>query len=99
MSARVRPVTVAEAAKKGHLDGLRAMRDKLAVDMDAAEPAVVAQISGRLQAVMDRIAELERLAPAEVSKVDELAAKRRKAGGAASDSVSSSGRRRNVRRS
>jgi hypothetical protein len=92
-------MTIAAAAKQGHLDGLQAMRDKLAVDMDAAEPAVVAQISGRLQAVMDRIAELEAAAPVEVSKVDELASKRRTPGAPAADTVSSSGRRRNVRRS
>ena len=90
-------VKIAAAAAKGHLDGLRAMRGKLAADMDRAGPSVVAQIAGRLQAVLDRIAELEAAAPPEVSKVDELAS-RRESGVAASDSRSSSGRRRNVRR-
>lgn len=51
--------TIAEAAATGsELDTLRAMRDKLAVDMDDAPPAVVAQISGRLEAVLKRITEL-----------------------------------------
>jgi hypothetical protein len=91
--------TIASAAAKGHVEGLRAMRDKLAADMDQAGPGVVAQIAGRLQAVLDRIAELEGSAVPEVSKVDELAGKRRQAGVAASDSRTSSGRPRNVRRS
>jgi hypothetical protein len=86
-------LSVSEAAKLGHREALVAMRDKLAADMDLAEPAVVAQISGRLQAVLDRIAELDSAAPPEVSEVDELLARR-----AASGSQSSSGRRRNVRR-
>ena len=89
-------MTVSDAVTVSHLDGLRAMRDKLAADMDAAEPSVVAQISGRLQAVLDRIADLERAAPPEVSKVDELAAKRK--AGVSADPRTSSGRRRNVRR-
>lgn len=94
--ARTSPdrLTIVDAAKQSHLDGLRAMRDKLAADMDLADPAVVAQIAGRLQAVMDRIAELESAAPPEVSKVADIAARRRTTTG----EVSSSGRRRNVRR-
>jgi hypothetical protein len=91
--------SIAKAAAKGHLDGLRAMRDKLAADMDRAEASFVAQIAGRLQAVLDRIAQLEGSAIPEVSKVDELANRRREAGAAAADSRTSSGRPRNVRRS
>jgi hypothetical protein len=68
--------SIAAAAAKGHLDALRAMRDKLAADMDAAEPAVVAQIAGRLQAVLDRIAELEGQQPSKESPLDELLARR-----------------------
>ena len=96
--AAKRILPVAEAAKRSHLDGLRAMRDKLAADMDLAEPAVVAQIAGRLQAVMDRIAELEAAPPPEVSRVDELAG-RRAGRSATPDARTSSGRKRAVRRS
>ena len=46
------------AATNDELATLRAMRDKLAADMDEAPPAVVAQISGRLEAVLKRITEL-----------------------------------------
>lgn len=88
-------LTVAAASKVSHLDGLKAMRDKLAGDMDVAEPAVVAQIAGRLQAVMDRIAELEQATPTEVSVVEDILSRRRQS---ASGSVTSSGRRRNLRR-
>lgn len=49
------------------------MRDKLAADMDAAPPAVVAQIAGRLAAVL---AELDGLPSLEVSKLDDLAKRR-----------------------
>ena len=53
---------------------LEAMRDKLAADMDAAPPAVVAQIAGRLSAVL---LELEEIGSSRtVSAVDELNAKR-----------------------
>ena len=46
------------AAKGNEINTLRAMRDKLAADMDIAEASVVAQISGRLEAVLKRITEL-----------------------------------------
>ena len=52
---------------------LEAMRDKLALDMDAAPPAVVAQIAGRLSAVME---ELDSLGSEKVSMLDELANRR-----------------------
>lgn len=54
---------------------LEAMADVLALAMQEAEPQVVAQIAGRLQAVMTRLA---LLGPAEqkVSALDELAAAR-----------------------
>ena len=48
----------ATAAKGNEINTLRAMRDKLAADMDVAEPSVVAQVSGRLEAVLRRITEL-----------------------------------------
>ena len=52
-------MTIADTAATGdELATLRAMRDKLAADMDVAPPAVVAQISGRLEAVLKRITEL-----------------------------------------
>lgn len=86
--------SVSDAVKLGHRDGLVALRDSLAAAADRAEPAVIAQIAGRLQAVMDRIAELDAAAPPEVSSVDDLLGRRRAASGAST----SSGRRRNVRR-
>lgn len=49
---------------------LEAMRAKLAVDMDAAPPAVVAQIAGRLSAVMVELEELGK--GKKVSTLDEL---------------------------
>jgi hypothetical protein len=49
---------------------LVAMRDKLARDMDAAPPAVVAQIAGRLSAIL---AELEQSVVGKVTSVDQLA--------------------------
>jgi len=52
---------------------LEAMRDKLAADMDEAPPAVVAQIAGRLAAIL---AELEGMATGKVSTLDELASRR-----------------------
>ncbi len=54
---------------------LEAMRDKLARDMDDAPPAVVAQIAGRLSAVMVELDELGN--PEKVSTLDELADKRK----------------------
>lgn len=47
-----------EVASGDERRALVAMRDHLARKMDFAEPAVVAQIAGRLQAVIARIAEL-----------------------------------------
>ncbi len=67
-------MTIAEAAATGdRRTALEAMRDKLAADMDAAPPAVVAQIAGRLAAVL---AELDGLPSLEVSKLDDLAKRR-----------------------
>jgi hypothetical protein len=66
-------LTFTEAVKAGHREALEAMRDKLAADMELAEPAVVAQIAGRLQAVLKELADLE--VPTEVSPSDELAAR------------------------
>jgi hypothetical protein len=68
-------VSIAEAAATDDRRAtLVAMRDKLAQDMDEAAPAVVAQIAGRLSAVL---VELESLAvPQEVSALDELKRRR-----------------------
>jgi hypothetical protein len=68
--------TIAEAAATNdELATLRAMRDKLAADMDEAPPAVVAQISGRLEAVLKRITEL---GGAGEATLDDVLAERRK---------------------
>jgi hypothetical protein len=85
--------SVLAGAQAGHREGLIALRDKLAAAADVAEPAVIAQIAGRLQAVLDRLADLDAQSPPEVSSVDELLARRRTASGAST----SSGRRRNLR--
>lgn len=67
--------TISDAASSGDRKRtLEAMRDKLARDMDEAPPAVVAQIAGRLAAIL---AELDDLGGAgEVSAFDELAKRR-----------------------
>lgn len=49
---------------------LIAMRDKLARDMDEAQPAVVAQIAGRLSAILEEIDGLPDAG--KVSPLDEL---------------------------
>ena len=65
----------AAAATNDRRATLVAMRDKLAADMDAAPPAVVAQIAGRLAAIL---AEIDALPASEVlSPYDELEQKRR----------------------
>lgn len=60
----------AAAATNNRRATLIAMRDKLARDMDEAPPAVVAQIAGRLAAVLE---EIDGLPDAQkVSPLDEL---------------------------
>lgn len=76
-------MSAAEVIKAGdHRASLEALRDSLAEALDEAEPNVIAQIAGRLQAVLRELAEL----PGErkVTKADELA-NRRKARLAAAD--------------
>lgn len=69
-------MTIADAAASNdELATLRAMRDKLAADMDDAVPAVVAQIAGRLEAVLKRITEL---GGAQEATLDDVLAERRK---------------------
>lgn len=84
-----------EAAKSTR-EGLIAMRDKLASDMDDAEPGVVAQIAGRLQAVLKEL-DSRAVETKGGSTVDEIA-KRRENRLPNTDGPTSSGRRRNVRR-
>ncbi len=68
--------TIAEAAATNdELATLRAMRNKLAADMDEAPPAVVAQMSGRLEAVLKRITEL---GGAQEATLDDVLAERRR---------------------
>ena len=66
---------IAEAAATGdRRKTLEAMRDKLARDMDDAPAAVVAQIAGRLSAIL---AELDEMPDTEKrSTLDELVARR-----------------------
>lgn len=68
-------MSVAAAAATGdRLATLVAMRDKLAADLDEAPPTVVAQIAGRLSAVLVEIEGLND--PRKVSSLDDLAARR-----------------------
>jgi hypothetical protein len=69
-------MSILESVQESHLAGLQAMRDKLAADMDIAEPAVVAQIAGRLQAILDAIESVKRATPTQGSGLDELERKR-----------------------
>jgi len=64
-------MTISDAARTGDRRAtLEAMRDRLAADMDLAPPTVIAQIAGRLSAIL---AELDDLATGvEVSALDEL---------------------------
>ena len=67
--------TITEAAAGGdELETLQAMRDSLAAAMDDAPATVVAQISGRLEAVLKRISEL---GPAKRETLDDALAQRR----------------------
>lgn len=73
---------VASAAGAGRLEGLEAIRDKLAADLDHASPQVAAQLAAQLRATLAEIAEISR--DAEGSWSDELA-ERRVARGAGAD--------------
>ena len=75
MTRRIAPATIAATAKTGNRRAtLEAMRDKLARDMDEAPANVVAQIAGRLSAVLEEIDSL--VNPKARSTLDELEAKR-----------------------
>jgi hypothetical protein len=67
-------MSIADAVKESRVAGLRAMRDKLAADMDEAEPQVVAQVAARLQAVLKELDDLD--APGELDAFDDLARRR-----------------------
>jgi len=70
-------MNIQEAAQSGdEVATLEAMRDKLASSMDEAEPAVVAQIARRLEAVLKRIGELR---PSGKETLDDVLAARRDA--------------------
>jgi hypothetical protein len=72
-------MTVHDAALTGdRRQALVAIRDSLARAMDDAEPGVLAQLSGQLVRVL---AEIDQIGTTrEASTIDELRAKRRKAG-------------------
>lgn len=66
---------IVDAAASGdELEALRAMRDVLAAAMDDASVNMVAQISARLQAVLERITVL---APAGRETISDVLAERR----------------------
>ncbi len=56
-------------------EALEAMRDKLAREMEFADAAILAQISGQLVKVL---AALDSLPPEQKSRVDDLTAQRKK---------------------
>jgi hypothetical protein len=78
---------VAEGDRRASLE---AVRDRLAAAMGQAEPNVIAQIAGRLQAVMREIADLP--VAEKVSKADELAARRKARRAAAARGTSAAGK-------
>jgi len=80
-SAARKPSTVEAAAKSGdERSTLEAMRDALAAALDAADPAVKAQLSGQLVKVLERLASLPSKQESTVDKLrDDLAARRAKA--------------------
>jgi hypothetical protein len=68
-------VSVLDAAQSGdEAAALEAMRDSLAAAMDEADPAVVAQIAGRLESVLKRLGEVR---PAKKVTLDDALAARR----------------------
>jgi hypothetical protein len=69
-------MTILDSVRKSHLAGLEAMRDKLAEAMDLAEPAVVAQVAGRLQAVLAEIEAVKKSEPSRGGGLDDLERKR-----------------------
>jgi hypothetical protein len=70
-------MNIHQAAQSGdEVATLEAMRDSLAAAMDMAEPAVIAQVAGRLEAVLKRITELR---PARKETLDDVLAQRRAA--------------------
>lgn len=69
-------MTILDAARRSQLEGLEAMRDKLAADMDAAEPSYSAQLAARLQAVLSEIEAIRKAQPSKGSRIDELERKR-----------------------
>jgi hypothetical protein len=84
----------AEARSGDQRRALVAMRDKLATAMDEASTEMLPQVSGRLQAVLVAIAELDAGAkPKEVSPSDDLRA-RREARRSATEPVASASRSR-----
>jgi hypothetical protein len=69
-----RQQSLASVAQRGdHAATLRALRNKLARELDQAEPRDVATLSARLADVLEK---LEAIKPAKTSKRDELAKKR-----------------------
>ncbi len=65
---------VVAEVRKGRREALEILRDKLAIALSHAEPAVIAQIAGRLQAV---VKELDEIGTGEQkSRLDELADRR-----------------------
>lgn len=93
MAARKRPSVATAAASGDQRAALEALRDKLAADMEQAEPAVVAQIAGQLRATLKDLAALPPVAGG--SKLDEVKQRRearRRAGAAAAPASGRGGR-------
>lgn len=68
-----------DAVTTGELEGLRALRERLASEIDSCDSARdVAALSARLMEVMKRVAEIEAKAPAQASVADEIAERRRR---------------------
>lgn len=72
-------MSLPDAVTTGELEGLRALRDRLASEIESCAAARdVAALSARLMEVMKRVAEIEAKAPAQSSVADEIAERRRR---------------------
>ncbi len=87
-------MSVLDAVRQNRLDGLRALRDALADEIDAGPSgdaaSQTASLARQLRDVLKDIAELEKLVPSG-SVVDDLAAKRTTRRAAAKGAVEATG--------
>ena len=93
-------MSIVDAVRQSHLDGLEAMRDRLAADLELAPATVSHLIVGRLQSVLSEIEAVKKMTPLEGSGIDELfkqRSKRSSDGRAGTKRRASAGRNRDDR--